>query len=197
MAMSSQGSNFWVNSFPASMPGGTTVGGGGSSDILTARDPLDAKRMAAGFAPGASYPDGYLGVITDRQEDKMLAVLQTRLTPNSYQRGVHKGEVVGRNAYFWNQDMQPDMGLARQSAVQPEDVEGGVVFYTQRFAPTGDPVERLAHDGKTAMMNPREQEAALRSAGGDPAKNPVQVVDPSRRARMAHHLPSWSGVPRA
>lgn len=182
------------------MPGGTVYGGGGgygSTDALTARNPLDAKRQAAGFAPGASYPDGYLGVITDRQEDKMLAVLQTRMTPNSYQRGVHKGSLVGPQAYFWNQDMDPEMGLARQAAAQAADVEGGVVLYTERFTPTGDPVEMLAHDGKTAMMNPREQEAALRSAGGDPAKNPVQVVDPARRARMAQHLPRWSGVSQA
>ena len=200
MAASSQGNNFWVNSFPASVPGGTTVGGGGgygSTDALTARDPLDAKRMAAGFAPGASYPYGYLGNITDRQEDKMLAVLQQRMTPNSYQRGVHKGETAGTNAYFWDQNMDPQMGLARQSAAQPEDVEGGLVLYTERFSPTGNPVEMLANDGKTAMMNPREQEAALRAAGGDPAKNPVQVVDPTRRARMAQHLPRWSGVYQA
>lgn len=192
------GSNWWVDSFPATMPGGTVYGGGGgygnSTDVLTARNPLDAKRMAAGFAPGASYPDGYLGVITDRQEDKMLAVLQQRMTPNSYQRGVHKGGIVGAQDYFWNKNMDPGMGIARQAVADPEDVEGGVVLYTQRFAPTGDPVERLAHDGKTAMMTDRQKEAALRSDGGDPAMNPVQVVDPSRRAQMAQHLPRWSGV---
>lgn len=191
------GSNFWVNSFPAAVPGGTVYGGGGgygSTDALTARSPLDAKRVAAGFAPGASYPDGYLGNITDRREDKLMAVLQTRMTPNSYQRGVHKGEIVGKNAYFWDAQVNPDAGLARMSNVSVQDVEGGVVLYTQRYAPTGDPVEMLANDGKTAAMTSREQEAALRAAGGDPAKNPVQVVDPTRRAQMARGLPRWSGV---
>lgn len=194
------GSNFWVNSFPAAMPGGTAYGGGGgygSTDALTARNPLDAQRMAAGFAPGASYPDGYLGSIIDRQEDKMLGALQTKLTSKSYQRGVHKGEIVGAAAYFWNEDMSPDMGLERQSDISVQDVEGGVVLMTQRFAPTGNPVEMLAHDGKTAGMTDRQQEARARQLGVDPAKNPVMVVDPSRRARMAQHLPPWSGVSQA
>lgn len=191
------GSNWWVDSFPASMPGGTVYGGGGAyegTDALTARNPLDAKRIAAGFAPGASYPDGYLGNIpADRQQDKVLGALNHQ-NSRSYQRGVHKGERTDPSSYMWNQDMSPDMGLVRQSEVSLQDVEGGVVMFTPKFVPTGDPVERLAHDGKTAMMTNREQEAALRAAGGDPSKNPVMVVDPTRRARMAKHLPPWSGV---
>ena len=191
-------SNWWVDSFPAAFPGGTAVGAGGyGTDALTARDPLDAKRMAAGFAPGASYPDGYLGSIPgDRFQDRMLGTLQHQ-NSRSYVRGVHKGERIDGRDYLWNDDMDPGMGLARQAQVAVEDVEGGVVLYTPRFAPTGSPVERLAHDGKTAMMNDRQQEAAMRAAGGDPAKNPVQVVDPTRRARMSQHLPRWSGVHQA
>lgn len=191
------GSNWWVDSFPASMPGGTAYGGGGgygSTDTLTARDPLDSKRMAAGFAPGASWPDGYLGNISwDRQQDRMLGALQHQNT-RSYQRGVHKGERADPQSYSWNEDMDPNMGLARQAAAQVVDVEGATVFMTERFVPTGNPVERLAHDGKTAMMDPRQQEYAMRKMGGDPAQNPVTVVDPARRAQMAQHLPRWSGV---
>ena len=189
------GTNFWVDSFPAAMPGGTAVGAGGyGTDALTARDPLDAKRMAAGFAPGASYPDGYLGNVPSNRQGDKLAVLQTRLTSTSYQRGVHKGSVAGPSAYFWNENMDPGMGLARQAAAVPVDVEGAVVLQTPRFAPSGDPVEILAHDGKTGMMDPRQRDYALAKAGGDPAKNPVQVVDPTLRARMAPQLPRWSGV---
>ena len=171
-------SNFWLNSFPTTMPGGTVYGGGGGygTDMLTARDPLDAKRMAAGFAPGASYPSGYLGNVTDRQDDKM-AILQTRLTPNSYQRGVHKGERADPGDYFWNDDMSPDMGVARQSTAQAEDVEGGVVLMTQRYAPTGNVPERLAHGGRTAGMQ-------------DPP------ADPNRAAGMRQDLPTWSGARR-
>ena len=51
--------------------------------------------MAQGFAPGAAYPDGYLGTITDRQQDKLLGAVQSRLTDRSYQRGVHKAREAG------------------------------------------------------------------------------------------------------
>jgi hypothetical protein len=188
-------SNFWVDSFPAAVPGSTVPGQGGyGTDMLTARGPLDAKRMAAGFAPGASYPDGYLGTITNRQEDKMLAVLQTRQNQNSYQRGVHKGGVVGAQAYFWDENMDPEMGLQRQAQAEPVDVEGGTVLMTPRYAPTGNPMERLVHDGKTAGMADREQEAYARKLGVDPAKNPLTVTDPTRAARMRQTMPRWSGV---
>lgn len=189
-------SNFWVDSFPASVPGGTVYGGGGygTADMLTARDPLDAKRMAAGFAPGASYPDGYLGNITDPREDRMLGSLQGKLTSRSYQRGVHKGDVVGAQAYLWDQDMDPMMGIERQMAAVPQVVEGGVVMMTPKFAPTGNPVETLVHDGKTAMMDPRQQDAHARQLGVDTAKNPVMVTDPARAVRMRQSLPRWSGV---
>lgn len=171
-------SNFWLNSFPTTMPGGTVYGGGGGygTDMLTARDPLDAKRMAAGFAPGASYPDGYLGSQTDRRDDK-LAVLQTRLTGNSYQRGVHKGERADPSDYFWRDGVDPEAGLARQSMAVATDVEGGAVLMAQRYAPTGNVPERLAHGGKTAGMT-------------DP------LADPNRAAGMRQDLPTWSGVRR-
>lgn len=194
-------SNFWVNAFPASVPGAPAYGGGGgmynATDALVARDPLDGKRMAAGFAPGASYPDGYLGSQPgNRQSDKIMGAIYDQ-NKRSYVRGVHKGERTDPGSYMWNSDMDPMMGLARQSVLDIQVVEGGVVMFTERFAPTGDPVERLAHDGKTAMMSKPEQEAALRTAGADPAKNPISVVSPTMRAKMAEHLPRWSGVNQA
>ena len=96
------------------MPGGTTVGGGGSTDIIAPRDPLDAARTANGLAPGAAYPDGYLGTITDRQQDKLFGAVQGRLTNKSYQRGVHRGERLGADSYQWTSDCNPDAGIERQ-----------------------------------------------------------------------------------
>lgn len=189
------GSNFWIANFPGGVgqPSAPAYGGGGS-DILSARDPLDAKRMAAGFAPGASYPDGYLGTLTNRQSDAVPAALQSRLTSTSYQRGVHAGEKQPKGAYYWSQDMSPDMGLQRQLRASQVDSEGATVWSVPRFSPSGDPVEMLAHDGKFAGASSREVEAELRRRGGDPAKNPTTVVDPSRAAKMQSMLPPWSGV---
>jgi hypothetical protein len=194
------GNNWWVNSFPANLPGGVAQGGQGGygTDGIQYRNGLDAKRVANGFAPGASWPDGYLGNISgDRQADK-LAINQPRLNDKSYVRGVHVGEKVPSSDYFWNDKMNPDMGLERQAAAVPADVEGGIVLQSQRFAPTGDPVERLAHDGVFGNLNGQMQSRALDKAaqgiGVNTAMNPPTVVDPTRRAQMAKHLPRWSGV---
>lgn len=189
------GSNFWIANFPGGVgqPSAPAYGGGGA-DMLTARDPLDMKRMAAGFAPGASYPDGYLGTITDRRSDQNSAALQSRLTSTSYQRGVHAGEKQPKGAYYWSEDMNPMMGLERQQRAVQVDQEGALVWSTPRQSVTGDPVEMLANDGKMAGKSAREIEQALRDRGGDPAKNPVTVIDPSRAARMRGMLPQWSGA---
>lgn len=189
------GSNFWIANFPGGVgqPSAPAYGGGGT-DMLAARDPLDAKRQAAGFAPGASYPDGYLGTLTNRQSDRDIAVLQSRLTSTSYQRGVHAGEKQPKGAYYWSEDMDPMMGIRRQQQAALTDQEGALVWQTPRQSVSGDPVEMIANDGKLAGAGSREIEQALRDRGGDPAKNPVTVVDPSRAARMRGMLPQWSGA---
>jgi hypothetical protein len=191
------GSNFWVANFPGGVgqPSAPAYGGGGT-DMMAARNPLDAKRQAAGFAPGASWPDGYLGTLTNPQSDrdKIPAVLQSRLTSTSYQRGVHVGERQPKSAYSWSDDMNPMMGLQRQSEAVLTNQEGAFVWQTPRATVTGDPVEMIANDGKMAGASTRQVEQALRAAGGDPAKNPVTVVDPSRAAKMRGMLPQWSGA---
>lgn len=197
---SSMGTNFWIANFPGGVgqPGAPAYGAGGyGADMLSARNPLDAQRMAAGFAPGASYPDGYLGVTTNRQSDRTLAVLQSRLTSTSYQRGVHAGDKQPKGAYYWSEDMNPTMGIARQQQAVLTDQEGGLVYRTPRQSVTGDPVEMIANDGKLAGDTTRQIESKMRAAGGDPAKNPVTVVDPSRAAQMRRMLPRWSGVHQA
>lgn len=188
------GQNWWVNSSPAAMPGGTAVGGGGDPMAVMPRNPLDAARMANGFAPGASYPDGYLGTITNRQQDKLLANVQGRLTDKSYQRGVHVGERLGHDAYYWNQDMNPDAGIARQSMVQIAVNDGGVVMMTPRFAPTGNPVENLTAMGQSASLPPEQQMKVAKQYGVDPAKNPLPMTmtDPDRAAQWARYLPSYA-----
>lgn len=192
-----EGSNFWIANFPGGVgqPSAPAYGGGGT-DMMAARNPLDAKRQAAGFAPGASYPDGYLGTLTNPQSDrdKIPAVLQSRLTSTSYQRGVHAGEKQAKGAYYWSDDMNPTMGLQRQQQAVLTDQEGGLVWQTPRQSVTGDPVEMIANDGKMAGATSRQIEQALRDRGGDPAKNPVTVVDPSRAAKMRGMLPQWSGA---
>ena len=130
--------NWYVDSLRwQAMPGGTAVGGGGDTSVVTPRDPLDGKRMAQGFAPGAAFPDGYLGTITDRQQDKLLGAVQSRLTDRSYQRGVHKAEKLGTDSYYWTNDCNPDAGLQRQARAVMVDQEGAVVYATAAVCPAG------------------------------------------------------------
>jgi hypothetical protein len=166
-------------------PGGTTVGGGGAVQY---RDPLDARRAAAGHVFGSDYPDGYLGTIIDRQQDKLLGKVQERLTDRSYQRGVHVGSKVGQQAYQWDAAMYPTMGLERQERLSQRT---GATISVPRFAPSGSPVERLAHMGKTAGLSPPEQMAMYRKYGVDPAKNPIVLPDPGRRERLKGLLPGY------
>ncbi len=184
--------NWWVNTSPANIsPGGATVGGGGYGvDGVTYRSELDARRVMAGR--DSQYPDGYLGTITDRQQDKLLAKVQEKLSERSYQRGVHVGSKVGMDSYFWNQILNPDMGLARQARAVVDTSTGAVRYEAMRFAPTLDPVERLAHMGKTAAMSAPELDAVARKYGVDPAKNLVVNPDPMARDRYQKMLPRYA-----
>lgn len=127
----------------------------------------------------SQWPDGYLGTIVDRQQDKLLAKVQERLNDRSYQRGVHVGAKIGQGQYHWSPGFNPDSGLARQA----QAVQDGNVIVTSRFAPTGDPVEVLAHLGKTSGMAAPETMALARKYGLD--------VGPAR-TQLQQFLPPWS-----
>ena len=162
-------SNWWVRN-DGLMPQGSApaLGGGGSIGLpsydtggsVPYRNILDANRSAQGPIAGGSYPDGYLGNIIDRHADKLLSKVQERLTDRSYQRGTHVGSKVSPKDYFWNRDdpvtpdIDPMAGIRRQANVRQE----GNLKITRRFGPVGNPVERLAHFGKTAGMSTPEQD---------------------------------------
>jgi hypothetical protein len=183
------GQNWYVNNQPGpASPGGTTVGGGGyGAGAVQYRNDLDARRSMAGRE--SQYPDGYLGTITDRHQDKLLGKVQEKLSERSYQRGVHVGSKIGREQYSWNAVMNPDLGLQLESrAVVDQDGK----FIVQRFAPTLDPVERLAHMGKTAGLSAPQLDAVARQYGVDPGKNPVVNPDPMARSRYQKMLPRYA-----
>ena len=193
-------SNWWVNTQPGpAFPGGTTIGGGGSisssntAGVVQYRSPLDAARAARGQLPQAEYPDGYLGTITDRREDKLLEAVQEKLTERSYQRGVHKGEKIARTDYLWDTDIVDPMGrIVTESRSPRTTVEGTTMYRVPRFAPTGNPVERLAHMGKTAGLSAPEQRNVYKQYGVSIAKNPVVIQDPGRKEHLQKMLPRYA-----
>lgn len=105
-----------------------------TAETLHFRDPVDARRaMLGNRVPSADYPDGYLGTIVSRRNDRMLNTLKNRLTERSYQRGVHKGERIDQGDYFWPEQFNPQTGLRYEASGQKWTAHGGT------------PVERLAY----------------------------------------------------
>lgn len=193
-------SNWWVNTQPGpAFPGGTTVGGGGSihstntAGVVQYRSPLDAARAARGQLPQAEYPDGYLGTIVDRRQDKLLEAVQEKLTERSYQRGVHKGEKISRTDYLWPTEIIGPMDrIKAQSRARRVDNSASGLFEVPRFAPTGNPVERLAHMGKTAGLSAPEQRNIYKQYGVSIAKNPVVIQDPGHKEHLQKMLPRYA-----
>jgi hypothetical protein len=137
-----------------------------------ARDALDARRMMVGATPEAQYPDGYLGTIRSRRDDRLLNALKERQSQRPYQRGVHKGERVDPRDYFWDpKAMTPTQGLERQA--QAVFVDGK--FFVQRMAPTGEETVLLAQRDKMVDYNVGRRDV--------PVANPVH--------QLAHLKPNW------
>jgi hypothetical protein len=128
----------------------TNYGGGG---VPVARSELDFLRLGVGRQPSAEYPDGYLGTIRTRRDDRgrpsstserVLDGTKQRVTQRSYQRGVHKGERVDQSSYWWNSNMRADQGIRRQIAAAKKGVA------PKRFGinPLLAPAPHLVNDGK-------------------------------------------------
>lgn len=140
----------------------TSYGGGGTP---VARSELDFLRMGVGREPSAEYPDGYLGTIRTRRDDRgkanggserALDAVKVRVTQRSYQRGVHRGERIDPSDYYYPDELRPERGIMRQMAA----VRVGNVIESQRNAPVMEmvPAPHLPNDGKanTVSTSPGE-----------------------------------------
>jgi len=108
-----------------------TVGGGGGMGPYF-RDALDARRSAYNRTPEAMYPDGYLGTLNTRRQDRLLDSLKSRANQRSYVRGVHKGERIDPSDYYWPGELQPTEGIMRQGReAMPFDTQ----VLNPRYAP--------------------------------------------------------------
>lgn len=132
----------------------TTYGGGG---VPVARSELDYLRMGVGREPQAEYPDGYLGTIRSRRDDRgrlnsaSEEVLEgvKRLNQRSYQRGVHRGERIDPSDYYLPKELSMDRGIKRQMAAARR---GQAVL---RNAPVARlaPAPHLVNDGKANLRS--------------------------------------------
>jgi hypothetical protein len=130
--------------------GYNNVGGQGTA---VARSELDSIRIGTGRVPQAEYPDGYLGTIRSRRDDRLLDSIKNRVNQRAYQRGVHKGERIEASAYFWPTEFNSQTSLKRQGKAK-YDPEAGV-FRIPRQAPDIrlTPAPHLVNDGKANMVS--------------------------------------------
>lgn len=162
----------WQYLSPMGLPqnGTPTIGGGGYTSIL------DMRRSAAGpgRVPYAEYPDGYLGNVNSRREDRLLTHVQTRLTQRSYQRGVHKGSRIDPQDYYWNDVVNPMSGIDAQR-------QG------KKWTAQGTAGDQINHMGKNHLLTPDQVHQMADSVG---IKAPKQL-DPIRAQKMSRLLPNW------
>lgn len=140
------------------MYGTNTVYGGGG--VPVARSELDFLRLGVGRAPQAEYPDGYLGTIRTRRDDKgrdssasdkVLNALKVRVGQRSYQRGVHRGERIDVQDYYYPDGLDPASGIRRQM----KGVRVGNTINVPRHTenPMIAPAPHLPNDGKANMRS--------------------------------------------
>lgn len=140
----------------------TSTGGGGSTNVGTARDALDLRRMGSSNPHGDAYPAGYLGTQPGqggRREDRIVAGVDGQ--HRSDQRGVHKGERIPVEDYVWPLDMRPDRGL-----------------------------RAIARGTKTPLVG-AEPVHLVNSGKGRPIAPTPSMPDPYRAQQMAAMLPPW------
>jgi hypothetical protein len=156
----------------------TNYGGGG---VPVARSELDFLRLGVGRAPQAEYPDGYLGTIRTRRDDRgrasgtsdvVLDALKVRVGQRSYQRGVHRGERIDVQDYYYPAGLEATRGIARQM----KGVQDGNVIRVKRNVENAmiAPAPHLPNDGKANMRS----------------TSPLSL-DQRRVAQMARMRPGW------
>jgi hypothetical protein len=129
---------------------------------------MDFLRLGVGRTPSAEYPDGYLGTIRSRRDDRgngtdtVLDSLKARQNQRGYQRGVHKGERIDPGEYMWPSALKPDRRL--KIGVELVENDGAQTMNVRRNAPKQAlaPRPHLVNDGKAnissnvpAEFNPR------------------------------------------
>lgn len=163
----------WQSLGAGGMYGGYAMGGGGGNTIhdVSARSVLDGLRMGTGRIPSAEYPDGYLGTIRSRRDDKgkpnsvseaVLDSIQSRVNQRSYQRGVHKGERIDPGDYVYPSDWNSQTGIRNQ-------MRGRKTTLATQLAPV-----HLVNDGKAQMPN-----------------NVPAELNPRRVDQFARMRPAW------
>jgi hypothetical protein len=122
------------------------------------RDQLDYLRSGWQRTPEAQYPDGYLGTIHSRRDDRLLDGLKRRQSAGPAVRGIHKGERLDARDYYWKPGLDPDSGWMNQIATAV-DVGDGIAV--QRYVSPGLVDDPMAPE----FMSPRRASILARQGG--------------------------------
>lgn len=158
----------------------TVYGGGG---VPVARGELDFLRLGVGRVPSAEYPDGYLGTIRSRRDDRgrpsstsdtVLNSMKQRLGQRGYQRGVHRGERIDPSDYYYPTQLDPQRGLKRQMKAKHD----GNVYLSTRHVENQKlvPAPHLPNDGK---------------AGPSVRSDSPYNMDQKRVSQLSNMRPAW------
>ena len=149
----------------------------GGAGTPVARDEMDASRIGVGRIPSAEYPDGYLGTIRSRRDDRLLDSIKSRTNQKAYQRGVHKGQRIEPSMYFWPEGLSDMSGIDRQMRAQQVVNNGVMTYNVARNAPQVQllPAPHLVNDGKANTV----------------ADEPAQI-NARRQAMLAYLRPAWA-----
>ena len=149
----------------------------GGQGMPVARGELDSIRIGTGRVPSAEYPDGYLGTIRSRRDDRLLDSIKSRVGQKSYQRGVHKGERIEPSAYFWSPEFNADMGIKRQMKAKLTNVNGVNLWVVPKAGQDLRliPAPHLVNDGKSNMRSDQDM-----------------AMDVRRANQLAYLKPAWS-----
>ena len=145
-------------------------------------DELDALRSMWRRTPESDYPDGYLGTI-DSQRRARLRNNEglTRQEAKPFSRGVHKGERLDQNDYFWPQMMNFWSGFEYEQAGM-RYVPPGVLMDAGIMQPDLDPAQ------------PQLARVAARDVPGRVGTAVWGNEEPSQSADLRRLAPSWSGM---
>lgn len=158
----------------------TTYGGGG---VPVARSELDFLRMGVGREPQAEYPNGYLGTIRSRRDDrgrpssvsdKVLDGVKNRVGQRSYQRGVHRGERIDPSDYYYPSGLEADRGIKRQ--MKSVQVNGVRMAKRNTEVAKLAPAPHLPNDGK---------------AGPSVKSDSPYVINQKRVSQFSNMRPGW------
>jgi hypothetical protein len=130
-----------------------------------------------------SIPDGYLGTIRTRRDDRgrangtsenVLDSLKVRINQRGYQRGVHKGERIDQSEYYYPDQLDNTRGIRRQM----QAVQDGNVMWVARNADNQKlaPAPHLPNDGK---------------AGPAAKSDSPMGVNMNRAKRLSSLSPNW------